>query len=160
MGFSVDDRVSGHAILEKECAQNLSSLVEAVGAGLGRYEISRRIELLERTMSMMEQFEQPLYEYFCDGLYGRERHNPAGSLIITETHKSSNISILANGRIGIITENGIEVKESPAMFVTNPGTKRVIYAQTDVVFCTVHPNPTNTIDQDILRLLIIDGESV
>lgn len=135
---------------EKACSDALVSLVGRCGIGT-RSEIREGIQSLEKAMGMLPQVEQPLEHFFCDGLYGRKRVNPAGSLIVTMIHKYPNMSFMLSGKIGVITEEGLEIMEAPRMWITKPGTKRVIYAQTDVIFCTVHPNPDNETDPEELE---------
>ena len=118
-------------------------------------EIRGRIEALEAQLEKLPQVEQPVDHFFTDGLYGRRIFNPQDSFIVTKIHKKPNFSFLLSGKLSVITEHGLEIVEGPRFFVTEPGTKRVLYAQTDVVFMTVHANRDNCEDLDTLEARII-----
>ena len=135
---------------------SLVALRDAMEAGT-RNDRRAAIQRLEMAMEAMPQVEQPLTHHFANGLYGREIFIPKGSIIVTKIHKQENISFLLKGKLSVITENGVDVFTAPAMFVTKPGTKRVLYSHNDVIFATVHPNPTNTDNLETLEAGIIAG---
>ena len=135
----------------------LVDLLSLVEQGASRYSIRAAIKRLEEVMAELPQVEQPVKHHFAPGLYGREIFNPKDSLIVTKEHKQGNISFLLSGTLGVITEEGSKTITAPAMFETFPGTKRVLYAQTDVIFATVHPNPSNTDNLLELEAGIIAG---
>lgn len=130
-------------------------LIGLVQCGASKIDIRNQITALEAEMMKLPQVEQPLEHFFTDGLYGRKIFNPKDSFIITKIHKEPNFSFILSGRLAVITEDGMEIHEGPKFFVTKPGTKRLIYAQTDVVFMTVHPNPENLRSLDVLEDRII-----
>jgi len=131
----------------------MERLVSCVDAG--PMVIRAAIKNLENVLLEYPQTEQPLEHFFAKGLYGRKIFNPAGSVIVTALHKEQNLSSILKGTLLVITENGTEILEAPKFFVTNPGTKRVLYAVEDVIFTTVHPNPLGLRDTDELERRII-----
>lgn len=140
--------------MPKSWTDAVASLFYAVKHGT---KMDRRaaIQLVEDETLKLPQVDQPLNHYFANGLYWREIFNPKGCIITTKIHGEQNISIITKGRLGCITEDGEEILEAPAMFITKPGTKRVLYAQEDTIFNTVHPNPTNSRDIEELEARII-----
>jgi quercetin dioxygenase-like cupin family protein len=109
------------------------------------------IAALEEAMAACPQVEQPLTHHFVDGLYSREILNPKGSVIVTQTHKEGNISFIPIGHILVVSEEGHKELKGGMWFATQPGTKRFIYAVEDTRFVTVHPNPTNCQDIEVLE---------
>jgi hypothetical protein len=86
----------------------------------------------------------PVKETFAGGCYIREIFNPANELIITKIHKKEHPFFLLEGKMSILTENGVQHLQAPYSGITKPGTKRIIYTHTDCVFTTVHSvNSTN-----------------
>jgi hypothetical protein len=53
------------------------------------------------------------------------------------------------------TEDGCSNITAPACVASPPGTKRVFYAHTDLVWTTFHPNPDNETDVAKLEALLI-----
>ena len=129
-------------------------VLETLNSGT-RSECREAIARLHREMMALPQVEQPLVHNFCPGLYLRRIINPAGSLVMTKIHKEPNISTLLRGRMAVITEDGAQILVAPAQFITQPGTKRVIYAIEECEFTTIHPNPLNVTDLDALEDRII-----
>ena len=93
----------------------------------------------------------PLKHSFSDGIYVREITIPAGMLIIGKIHKHDHPNFLLKGEVVVITEGGgVEELKAPCSMISKPGTKRALYAKTELVWTTVHLNPTNTEDLDEL----------
>jgi hypothetical protein len=55
----------------------------------------------------------------------------------------------------VVTEFGKTRLEAPATFVSEPGTKRSLIAETDLVWTTIHANPDDLADYDALEAQII-----
>jgi hypothetical protein len=90
--------------------------------------------------------KNPVIHKFTDGQYIREIFNPAGELIVTAIHKVQHPFFLLKGEMSIMTKEGENRIKSPYYGVTEVGTKRIIYAHTDCIFVTVHPNPSGERD--------------
>lgn len=135
-----------------ECVERVQALMSS---DFTRDEFIREVDHLESVMREMPEVEQPLRHYFPKGLYGREIFNPKGSIIVTKTHGEENLSVMAHGLLGVISEDGVAVLHAPMVFVTKPGTRRIIFALEDSIFVTVHPNPENTTDLEKLEDRII-----
>jgi len=86
----------------------------------------------------------PVKHTFAGGCYIREIFNPAGLLLVTKIHKKEHPFFLTKGKMSILTEDGVKTIEAPYNGVTQPGTKRVIYAHEDCVFITVHATDKKT----------------
>jgi len=98
----------------------------------------------------------PLKHSFSDGIYVREITIPAGMLILGKIHKHDHPNFLLKGEVIVITEEGgVEELKAPCSMISKPGTKRALYAKTELVWTTVHLNPTNTQDLDELEKEII-----
>lgn len=97
----------------------------------------------------------PLKHSFGDGIYVREVFNPAGELIVTKIHKLAHPFFLLKGEMSILSEDGEKRIKSPHYGITQPGTKRIIYAHTDCVFVTVHATDETDIEK-IEKEVIVD----
>ena len=96
----------------------------------------------------------PVVHTFTDGQYIREIFNPAGELIVTGIHKIQHPFFLLIGEMSILSKEGERRIKAPHYGITEVGTKRIIYAHTDCVFVTVHPNPSEERDISIIEKLI------
>ena len=83
-------------------------------------------------------------------MYCRELFIPEGTTVVGKIHKHSHITILAEGKSAIVSQDGEEILEAPYVFVSTIGAKRAVHAITDCTWITVHLNPSNT--QDITQI--------
>ena len=88
----------------------------------------------------------PLKHTFVDGVYIREMKFKKDSAVVGAIHKHLHIWFLLTGNITVATEDVTENYIAPCYVVSEPGAKRVIYANEDSIFVNIHKNPSNTED--------------
>jgi quercetin dioxygenase-like cupin family protein len=93
---------------------------------------------IEAQILQMPQVELPIEHYHIDGVYARSMFIPAGTLLTGKIHNFESIAILAKGTIRITNGTESYVISEGHIMVDQPGVKRLGYAETDVVFITVH----------------------
>ena len=157
----IDKQVEENPLTKEECRTQFVEQTEKLGLKhsfnfdeaweIGR-ELKRRKDFREKITDLEKQvldFEDvivgkemektnPVKHSFADGCYIREIFNPANELIITKIHKKEHPFFLMEGKMSILTEDGVKHIEAPYHGITKPGTKRAIYTHTDCVFVTVH----------------------
>jgi hypothetical protein len=89
----------------------------------------------------------PVTHHFAPGAYGREIFIPAGSLVVGKIHKHAHLNVISQGECSVYTEDGIREFKAPHTFVSQPGTKRVVLARTDLVWTTVHVTNETELDK-------------
>lgn len=93
---------------------------------------------------------------FADGVYTRTVLMKAGSLITGKIHKLEHVVVIGHGSASVVSEEfGSKVIKAPMVFVSPPLVKRALYIHEDMVWTTVHKNPTNTRDLDVLEKELI-----
>lgn len=98
----------------------------------------------------------PLKHSFSDNMYVREISIPEGVVLTGKIHKHDHPNFLMSGTVVVVTEDGgEEILEGPLAMISPPGTKRALFALTDLVWITVHHNPTNTRDLKELEERVI-----
>lgn len=93
--------------------------------------------------------------HFAPGTYSREIELPAGSRVVGKIHRHAHVNVISRGHALVATPDGVVALEAPYTFISEPGTKRLVLALDDVVWTTVHANPTDTHDLEELERLII-----
>lgn len=113
-------------------------------------------------MSAIEQFQKALFDLpqvdlrlkheFCEGLYARTIIVPAGVAIVGAIHRSENYLFVRSGRIYIKAGDNGSPREFEAgdMILSQPGVRRIGYAVEETVLTTVHANPTNETDPELI----------
>lgn len=109
--------------------------VPALLKGLTRADV-QRAETLMRERG--EHVEIKVRHFYSDGVYGREITIPAGTILTGKIHKKENMNFLLKGEISVLTESGVQKLCAPATVVSPPGTKRIAYTHTEVIWTTVH----------------------
>jgi hypothetical protein len=120
-------------------------------ADISKEQIREIITQVEEAAKLStEQIEIPIKHYFCkggSGVYAREMFMPAGSLIVGKIHKHENMSIISAGEVSILSIDGLVRVKGPHTFVAQAGTKRLIYAHTDVVWTVLHGTSETNIEK-------------
>jgi hypothetical protein len=96
------------------------------------------IARLENAMREAGTVELEVKHHFSKGVYARELHIPAGTVLTGEIHKYTNLNILSQGEISVLVDGEIQRVQAPFTVVSPPGTKRVAYAHTDCIWTTIH----------------------
>jgi uncharacterized cupin superfamily protein len=106
---------------------------------LTRLTTREDIERLQATMAKMPQAEVRTRHYFADGMYCRELWRPAGCTIVGKVHRKEHFYIVLAGEV-TVTRDGQppERIKAPRIIVSQPGTKRAVYAHVDSVCITIH----------------------
>lgn len=99
-------------------------------------------ELLDRVESELLKHpavELPVIHRFVPGMYIREIHIPAGTMLTSMKHKTEHPFTVSKGKIRVSSANeGSVTYEAPHTGITKPGTRRALFALTDVVWTTYH----------------------
>jgi hypothetical protein len=120
-----------------EALNNLTGeMFDKVGFREGILALQNFMLTLPDKMDIDEDF--PLRHHFAPGCYGREILLPKGSLIIGKIHKHAHLNIISKGSVMVATEFGPASFSAPHTFVSQPGTKRAVYALEDTVWTTIH----------------------
>ena len=90
------------------------------------------------------------------GLYAREMLIPAGVIVTGKIKKHEHLSIISCGFCTEVTNQGLQQVKAPLTMVSLPGTKRIVWAHTDVVWVTIHAVQDLTDMKDIEAYLIVE----
>ena len=96
--------------------------------------------------------------YFAPGMYGRKLIIPAGMLVVGKIHKHSHFMMVAKGHALVVSEHDKQEVHAGDMYVSQVGAKRVVFAFEETVFITVHLNPSNTQDMEVIEREHIEDE--
>jgi len=97
----------------------------------------------------------PIKHSFADQIYIRQMDMKQGQFVIGAIHNHQHAWFLMKGRV-LINNNGEEIEHiAPCYTVSEPGSKRLIYALEDSIFVNVHKNPSNTKDIEKLEKEIV-----
>ncbi len=111
-------------------------------------DVREAVEQIEDAMQGMSPAFLPIKHYFANGMYAREMTMPAGAIVTGAIHKTTHFCILSQGRVRVMSEDGIDEFVAPAIIISQPGTKRAIHALEDTVWTNIHA--TNETDLDKL----------
>ena len=98
-------------------------------------------DALDRVEAQMHEIGLVEFEtsgFFCGGMYVRTVFVPKGSYLTSLVHKTDHPFVLSSGILVIYTEDGEQRIEAPHIDITLIGTRRFAFAETDVLFTTIH----------------------
>ena len=99
--------------------------------------------------------EIPIKHLFADQIYIRQMEMKEGQVVVGAIHNHLHAWFLMKGRV-LINNNGEKIEHiAPCYTVSEPGSKRFIYALEDSIFVNVHKNPSNTKDIEKLEKEIV-----
>lgn len=96
-----------------------------------------RVARLEAHIKAQPQEGLGNFHHFDHGVYQRGGTIKAGTVATGAVHLSRGSLVLAKGTMAFYTEQGVEVHTAPWCTVTEPLTKRVMFAVTDCVLIAV-----------------------
>lgn len=126
-------------------------------------QVRTRLMNLEATLrheidaGTMVEFDGGVLDHqFAPGVYMRTLSFKAGSLLVGKIHKHAHPNILSKGEVLVLTEGGgLEHLVGPVQMISPAGTKRAVYALQDTVWTTIHCNPTDTQDLELIENEVI-----
>jgi hypothetical protein len=142
----------------------MSELAERQAPLPSRAELRAEIARLEAAMkehpAAVEGYGAlDLMHHFTDGIYMRTVRMNCGDLIVGRIHKKEHLVVVSAGRARVVSEEwGAKEIVAPMIFKSPPGAKRVLLILEDMVWTTVHSNPTNTEDLAALEAEFIAAD--
>ena len=107
-----------------------------------------QIDAVEAIILAYPQIEITPVHRFAKGVYAREITMPADTLITGHLHTTQHLVILSEGRVTVYSP-GEPVRHltAPCTFISEPGTRRLIYAHEHAVWTTIHGTDETDIDR-------------
>jgi hypothetical protein len=118
-------------------------------------DVRRFLALLEAEVGKWPQIDLPLKHTFTSGIYAREIFLPKGTLVVGKIHRHDHLNFISFGDVSVLTKDGIKHIVGPCTMVSTAGTKRAVYAHEDTVWTTIHANPANERDLDVIEDFVI-----
>lgn len=113
--------------------------IEDLIAKRSRSEEWKQINDADRLIAQCPQVKMPLYHLFGPGWYARSIFIPADTIATTLIHRQEHPFVVSLGNVSVWTdEDRWEHLFAPHIGVTKPGTRRLLYAHTDVIWHTFH----------------------
>jgi hypothetical protein len=121
----------------------------------------QKVDALQHQLAKMPQYEPETTHYFHGGMYCRQVFRHAGVLVVGAVHKKEHFYFVASGTVAITDgEGNVEEVTGPHLFLSKPGTKRAVYALTDVLCMTFHVTDAKTVTDAEAKLVEADPNSM
>ena len=118
-----------------------------------------KVEYIEAACLKLPQVECRVTNIFAPGIYWREIFIPAGTFAIGHQHKTEHVNVLLSGKVRVLKDGAVTELTAPQVFVSKPGTRKLVYAIEPTRWANVHANPPDETDMDKLELLFIEKSS-
>jgi hypothetical protein len=115
-----------------------------------------RVESAILAVAEIDRRDAVLEHSFQDGLYTRRMTLPADVTLTGLVHRKSCLTVLEEGQISVLTEEGAATLTAPAMFWSRPGLRRLGQTHTPVVWTTIHAVQATDLDAIEAELFAFD----
>lgn len=115
----------------------------------------QEIESLESKLLKLPQVKYTLRTFHAPGVYLREIAMPRGALIVGHEHLTEHFNIVAKGAALVVIGGRVERMEAPYAVVSGAGVRKVLLILEDMVWYTVHANPTNERNEAVLEQMMV-----
>jgi hypothetical protein len=118
-------------------------------------ETTEKIEktLLERIRSGHEDAPHEMTHTFSPGIYWREIHMHANTILVGREHTTTHLNVVLTGKAEVLIEGKthlIDATKGPVVFESAAGVRKTLYIIEDMRWATIHANPDNC--QDVKEL--------
>ena len=133
----------------------MTDLVRVRETALASASIADRIEA---ELIDAPQGDAPVIHHFGPGVYVREVHLPALSLVVGHHHKAPHLNIFLRGSLALLDDDGgVKVLHAPYLYTSGPG-RKVAFTLSDCVWQNVVA--TDETDIDALEAMMFDKSEV
>lgn len=118
----------------------------------GQCHSDPKLEQLEAwLLSQNVQAEHDMRHSFAPGVYMREILMFKGTLLIGHEHKFQHFNIVLRGKALVMMDGRTQLIEAPCYFDSGAGVRKVLLILEDMSWTTVHANPDELRDLDVLH---------
>lgn len=109
--------------------------------------VRSRIDDLQNAMAQMPQAPgMDTDHFFAGGMYCRRIRIPAGVAIVSKVHKTEHLFIGCTGELKVVGQGESYILQPGDIIPSTVGTKRAVFALSDVVCLTVHRTDLTSIE--------------
>lgn len=110
-------------------------------------QLTEYIFKVEEELLKIPQLAIPVKHHHSHDAYAREIRIPAGTILTGKVHKFSNLNILSEGEMLLVSIDGIKRVKAPYTVVSSAGVKRLALAVTDCTWTTIHGTTEKDVDR-------------
>ena len=119
-----------------------------------------KVKTLQAELSKLPQYQPETKHYFHAGMYCRQVFRHAGVLVVGAVHKKEHMYLIVSGTVSITTDDGVQTVTGPHIFLSKPGTKRAVFAETDALCMTFHVAEEKSIEEVEAELVEIEDNNM
>lgn len=119
-----------------------------------------KVKTLQTELSKLPQYQPETKHYFHAGMYCRKVFRHAGVLVVGAVHKKEHMYLIVSGTVSITTDDGVQTVTGPHLFLSKPGTKRAVFAETDALCMTFHVIEEKSIEEVEAELVEVEDNNM
>jgi hypothetical protein len=119
-----------------------------------------KVKTLQAELSKLPQYQPETKHYFHGGMYCREVFRHAGVLVVGAVHKKEHMYLIVSGTVSITTDDGVQTVTGPHLFLSKPGTKRAVFAETDALCMTFHAMEEKSVEGAEAELVEVEDNTM
>lgn len=119
-----------------------------------------KLQDFQSELAKLPQLELETEHHFADGMYARVVARPKGTLIIGKVHLKEHFYIVTKGAVRVSDGENWKDFSAGDVIVSQPGTKRAVYALEDSICMTVHRTNKRNLEKIERELIVEDPMSL
>jgi len=119
-------------------------------------DVPKMEEYLNDTSPQTQTVECPLEEYFAPDIYVRQVTMPAGTFVLGAKHLTEHLNVVISGSARVVMDDEIVEIKAPCTFKSEAGVQKILHVTEDCIWQTVHSNPENITDTEVLSARLVD----
>jgi hypothetical protein len=119
-------------------------------------DVPKMEEYLNENSPQTQTVECPLEEHFAPDIYVRQLTMPAGTFVLGATHLTEHLNVVISGSARVVMGDEIVEIKAPCTFKSEAGVQKILHITEDCIWQTVHSNPENITDTEVLSARLVD----
>ena len=135
-------------------------LIDPLLKPIARLPTKEEMFALDRKLAELPQADFSLVNRFADGLYARQVTVPKNCLLTSKIHLKEHFAFVLTGEVSVWTDQDYQRIKAPLVLVTQPGTKRVLFAHEETIWVTVHATNAKTVEAAVAELVTNNPDAI
>lgn len=144
----------------QDIAMASPALMQLVGQLHEELPTQEQMYAIERELQKVPQADFQLINRFADGLYARQVTMCKGCFLTSRIHLKEHFAFIMTGDVSVWTDQDYQRIKAPCVLTTKPGTKRILRANEETVWITVHATSARTQEEAEAELVSNDPEMI
>jgi hypothetical protein len=128
---------------------------------VGQVRSQPELDKITAVLLTLPQAPHEMKHSFAPGIYLREIKMFKGTVLIGYQHKTEHFNVVLSGRASVYMDGKVHQIVAPCYFKSDCGVQKVLHIHEDMIWFTIHANPSNeTCLEKLFDSIVVPNETV